>query len=102
MLLLPRMELANLSSAFFTSLGALIPLTSVVSVIIPHTLLISTFRSLYLDSFSTPFTEVFCSAEMGTWMNMHLLVVSHVPDNYVQVSTFTGIAEVMGSIPVQA
>ncbi len=71
MLMLPGIWSMNLSSPFFTSPRA--PMTTgIVSVFIPHILLILISRSLYLDSFSVTFTEVFRSEGIDTSMSIHL------------------------------
>ena len=47
-------------------------ITGIVSVLMPHIRLVSISKSLYLDSFSVTFTDVFLSD--GTAMSMNLQV----------------------------
>ena len=62
----------TLSSLFLVSPRA--PTTTgIVSVFIPHILLTSISKSLYLDNFSVNFAEVLLSDETDMSVSMHLL-----------------------------
>ena len=56
-------------------------ITGIVSVLMPHIRLVSISKSLYLDSFSVTFTDVFLSD--GTAMSMNLQVFVLVFDHYI-------------------
>ena len=47
--------------------------TGIVSAFIPHILVVSISRSLYLESFSVVFSEVFLSDGTATYMSLQVL-----------------------------
>ena len=50
-------------------------ITGIVSVLMPHIRLVSISKSLYLDSFSVTFTDVFLSDGTALSMNLQVFVL---------------------------
>ena len=71
MLIWPGILPRYVSSPFLIAPSALM-ITGIISVLMPHIQLVSISKSLYLDSFSVTFTDVFLSD--GTAMSINLQV----------------------------
>ena len=71
MLIWPRILPRYVSSPFLIASSAPM-ITGIVSVLMPHIQFVSISKSLYLDSFSVTFTDVFLSD--GTAMSISLQV----------------------------
>ena len=50
-------------------------ITGIVSVLMPYIRLVSIFKSLYLDSFSVTFTDVFLSDGTAMSMNSQVIII---------------------------
>ena len=59
-------------------------ITGIVSVLIPHIRLVSTSKSLYLDSFSVTFTDVFLSDGTAVSINLFFYFRFVVFNHYIR------------------
>ena len=58
-------------------------ITGIVSVLMPHIRLVSISKSLYLDSFSVTFMDVFLSDGTAMSMNLQVFVLWSLSNHYI-------------------
>ena len=91
MVMFPGTLLVYFCNHFFTNSKSLMTQVSLIMVFTPHILLISISRSLYFDSFSATFAQVFCSDGMAMSKRMHsifalcLIMISSFSSYYFPV-----------------